>query len=130
MQTIQLDPELLATIEGLQANDGDDLAEKITNTVNGAVRTLLDELSDQKLAEEQQAFERLHPQLKQRFLDQFVAIHQGRLVDTDVDQRTLYIRVHRRYPHTIIAIFPVRESSNMAIHNFTGFQTTSKVGNV
>lgn len=128
MPTIQLDPELVATLAELQMDDSADLTQKINDTVNDAVRTLLDELSDQKLAQERQTFERLHPQLKQTYLGQFVAIHQGRLVDADPDQRTLYIRVHRRYPHTIIAIFPVRESSEMTVYNFTGFQTSAKAG--
>lgn len=49
MQTIQLDPKLVATLEELQMDGSAGLTEKINDTVNDALRTRLDELGDQKL---------------------------------------------------------------------------------
>jgi hypothetical protein len=78
---------------------------------------LTEEVTDQKLDQEQAAFAALHGQLVLTHFGQFVAIHAGKLIDADVNQRELYIRVHRNNPDTVIGIFPVRESSQMPTHH-------------
>jgi hypothetical protein len=119
MHTLTLEPELAAVITELQATTDEQVVDRLNRTVNEAVHRFLDELYEEKLDQEQAAFERLHPQLRQSHLGQYVAIHQGQVIDFDVDQGTLYLRVHRQYPHTVIGIFPVWETSEMAIHHST-----------
>jgi hypothetical protein len=50
-----------------------------------------------KWEREYQAFQRLLPQLLQTHRDQFVAIHDERVVDSDLDEVVLISRVHARY---------------------------------
>ncbi len=88
------------------------------------VNALLDEPTDQLLDDEQTAFAALHTQLAHTHFGQYVAIHKGKLIDADVNQRELYIRVHQQRPDTVIGIFPVRESSQMPIHRHIGSRRT------
>lgn len=127
IQGIRLDPELLATIVELQKSLNGDLTAKVNDAINDAVTALVEEFNDQKLDQEQAAFAAMHAQLVQTHFGQFVAIHQGKLIDADVNQRTLYIRVHQNHPHTVIGIFPVRESSQMPVHHYVGSRKTESV---
>ena len=126
-QKIQLDPGLMATLEELQESLDDNFTDRVNDAINDAVTALLEEFNDQKLDQEQAAFEAMHAQLVSTHLGQFVAIHQEKLIDADVNQRALYIRVHRNHPHTVIGIFPVRESSRMPVHHHIGSRKTDSV---
>jgi len=44
------------------------------------------------------AFERQHPVLLQHYLQQYVAIYQGRVIDHDSNQLSLLARIDRQYP--------------------------------
>lgn len=127
MQEIRLAPELLATIAELQKSLNGDLTNRINDAIHDAVSALLEEFNDQKLDQEQAAFEALHAQLVHTYLGQFVALHEGQVIDSDADQRALYIRVHQHHPHTVIGIFPVRESSQMPTHHHIGSRRTDFV---
>jgi hypothetical protein len=59
------------------------------------VREHLEQLEEQKLEAEVQAFERMHPQLVKQYLGQFVAVHEGQIVDADVDFETLFLRLEK-----------------------------------
>jgi hypothetical protein len=60
------------------------------------------------------AYRRLHPQLKQKYLDEFVAIYEGKLVDHDNNQVELYLRIKTRYPGKFVWIAPVRQEPEEA----------------
>ena len=75
--------------------------------VNQAVRERLEQLEDQKLKAEVQAFERMHPRLVEQYLGQFVAVHGGQVVDVDVDFETLFLRLQKRLGDTPVLIRPV-----------------------
>jgi hypothetical protein len=120
--TIQLEPEITAQIEALQDTLNEDLKPVISHVANDAVRTLLDQINERKLEDEQIAFTQLHPQLVETYLGQFVALHEGKLIDADTNERALYIRAHRRYPHTAVGIFPVRETNDEPVHHFIGLR--------
>ncbi|MCE7988907.1 MAG: hypothetical protein DYG89_47735 [Caldilinea sp. CFX5] len=88
------------------------------------VNALVEEEVAQTLDREQAAFEALHTQLIHTHFGQFVAINEGILIDADVNQRELYIRVHQHRPDTVIGIFPVRESNQMPVHRYIGSRIT------
>ena len=64
---------------------------------------------DTVVAREEAAFNRLHPMLRDKYLGQYVAIYQGELLDHDVDQVALYLRVKGQHPGEFIWIAPVGE---------------------
>jgi len=86
---VALQPDLVERIRRATKNVG----ASVEDFVNQAVRERLENLEDQKLEAESQAFERLHPQLIQQYLGQFVAVHNGRIVDADADFEVLFLRL-------------------------------------
>jgi hypothetical protein len=124
MNVVHLDPEVAERIAALR-NAGEDFEARIQSAVNKAVNDVLDEWVDQKLDRERLAFETQHAQLVEAHLGKYVAFHDGELIDADESERQLYIRVRQRFPHTVVAIFPVDETNAMRTHYATLTQLVS-----
>ena len=84
--------EQLRQVAQWEARDTDTLVEN-------ALQDYLDRLEWQKLREELEAFAAMQQDLQARYPDQYVAIHQGQVVDHDRDLRNLYLRVYERWGH-------------------------------
>lgn len=69
-----------------------------------AIRDLLRAEASLVLARETKAFRLIHPQLLQKYAGEYVALHQGKLIDHDMDQFALYLRVDEQYPDEVILI--------------------------
>ncbi len=65
--------------------------------------------SESAVDREEKAFRQLHPILREKYLGQYVAIYNGELIDHDIDQVALYLRVKDRLPGKFVWIAPVRE---------------------
>ncbi len=61
------------------------------------------------MMQEAAAFEAMHEQLKQRYLNQFVAVHNGEVVDSDADVSSLMERIREAYPDEIVLIRQVED---------------------
>ena len=61
-------------------------------------------LEGRKLEAEVRAFERMHPRLVEAYLGQFVAVHEGRVVDADGDFEALFLRLQRRLGGVVVLI--------------------------
>ncbi|MEZ4664506.1 MAG: hypothetical protein R2911_43795 [Caldilineaceae bacterium] len=70
-----------------------------------------DETGDENVIRERQAFVALHPTLLKQFPDEYVAIHQGKLIDHDRDGLALSLRVRQRFPNEFVWISPVKEQA-------------------
>ena len=90
---IALQPELIEQVRWIAKSE----RGAIEDFVNQAIKERLRRLEDQKLEAEARAFEGMHPQLVERYLDQFVAVHGGQVVDADVDFEALFLRLQRRF---------------------------------
>jgi predicted DNA-binding protein len=88
---IALQPDLAERVRRITRSKGATVEE----FVKQAVREHLEQLEEQRLEAEIQAFERMHPQLVKQYLGQFVAVHEGQMVDTDVDFETLFLRLEK-----------------------------------
>ena len=93
MSTLTLQPELLERLEQAAA-----LRSVIPEALlDAAVRTYLRQIEYERIQTEAQAFSAMHDELAKQFLGQYVAIHQGRVVDHDLDFQALHARVRQRY---------------------------------
>lgn len=72
--------------------------------VEKAIRELLRAEADRILAREMDAFRRLHPMLLQQYPQQYVGIRHGELIDHDIDQLALYLRIDEQYPDEVILL--------------------------
>ena len=125
MQTIELSPEVSAVIEKLQESSTVDVRALVHDTAETAIQSLLEQLREDRLQKEQEAFEALYPQLIATHHGHYVAIYQGNVIDSDIDQRTLFVRVHQRHPNSTIGIFQVSEQARNRVHRFTGHRVLS-----
>ena len=101
--SIALQPDLVERVHRITKSKG----STVKDFVNQAVREHLEQLEDQKLKAEIQAFERMHPQLVKQYLGQFVAVHEGQIVDADVDFEALFLRLEKRLGDVPVLIRPV-----------------------
>ncbi len=69
-----------------------------------------DSAEDEVIWREEWAFQQLHPELVQRYLGEFVAILNGKVIDHDSDQAALYKRIRQRYPEQFVLISPVTKN--------------------
>ena len=69
-----------------------------------AIREFLRSEARRTMQREMNTFFQLHARLLEDYSGQYVAIHQGKLVDHDSDQLALYQRVERRYRNTPVLI--------------------------
>ena len=101
--SIALQPDLVERVHRITKSKG----ATVKDFVNQAVREHLEQLEDQKFKAEVQAFERMHPQLVKQYLGQFVAVHEGQIVDADVDFEALFLRLEKRLGDVPVLIRPV-----------------------
>lgn len=105
MDTIALRADLRETLE----RDAEQEAKSISEIVNEAVERYVHERQLAKLDTEIAAYERMYPELRQKYLGQWVAVHEQKLVDHDDDRAALYGRVRATYRRTAVLIRQVTE---------------------
>ncbi|MBI4671435.1 MAG: hypothetical protein HY741_07180 [Chloroflexi bacterium] len=93
MSTVTLAPEMYARVEQLaQARH-----TTIDSVLTEAVKRYLWEIQREIIANETRMYRQRHTELKQKFLGQFIAMHNGEVVDTDADINVLRMRVRSRF---------------------------------
>ena len=68
-------------------------------------------IDEQTAWREENAFRSLHPTLMKHYPGQYVAIHNGQLVDHDMDQVALYRRCRQIYADRFVLIAQVQRSA-------------------
>lgn len=101
-------PTLLDTIE--QAAQSQNLSTD--EILDKAVWEYLDRWASQKIRSEQDAFAKLHTNLVTTYFGEYVAIHDGALVDHDQDHRTLHLRIRQKFGRMPILLRQVTEDIN------------------
>ncbi len=105
METITLRADLQEALE----KDAELESRSVNDIVNEAVERYLREQQRAKLDSEIEAYEAMHPELREKHFGQWVAVHNRQLVDHDPDHAELYRRVRVRYGRTSVLIRQVHE---------------------
>lgn len=100
MVTVNLKSDLAEQIVQL-TDDSESTTEMF---VNEAVREYIVRLRREKIRAETRAFEQQRDHLIAEYGDQYVAIHEGRVIDHDPDLRTLHRRVFERLGRTPVLL--------------------------
>jgi hypothetical protein len=111
MGEIVLRSDLHETLE----KDAEREDRSVNEIVNEAIERYLHERQIAKLDAEIAAFEKLYPELRQKYLGQWVAMHEQELVDYDSDRAALYKRVRATYGRTAVLIRQVTEQPDNEI---------------
>ncbi len=75
------------------------------------------EWSDAEIEAERAAFLRLHPDLWEKYPEQYVAILGGKVVDHDADKVALFKRIDARYPGVFVLMRQVRQEAEIVYRN-------------
>lgn len=74
-----------------------------------SIRLYLWELDRRKISEESVIYRQQHAELKSRYLGQYIAMHNGQVVDHDADFHALRQRVRQRFGRTPVMITLVED---------------------
>jgi hypothetical protein len=69
-----------------------------------AVGEYLDKMAREKITAEREALDAHYADILAAYNGQYVAVHQGRVVDSDSDARALYLRIRARYGYIPVLI--------------------------
>jgi hypothetical protein len=69
-----------------------------------------------KIEREQQLYEAQHTDLLAGYQGQYIAMHEGKVVDQDVDRIALSRRIRQHYGRTAVLITQVREEPRLIIN--------------
>ncbi len=117
MPTVSLNPNVykqLKSIADEQGTTADALVE------DAALRYLWD-MERQQISQEAEAFRRKYPDLKKRYLGQYIAMHRGEVVDHDTDEEALWTRIRQRFGRTPVLITRVEDAVERTFTR-TGFR--------
>lgn len=82
--------------------------ETVEALAETAIREYLRQDTRQRLSQEIEAYRAMHTDLLHKYLNEYVAIYQGKVVGHDPDQNALYLRVRKQYPQDVVLIRQVR----------------------
>ena len=100
MLTVTLKPDIAEQIDRL-AGETQTSAEVF---VDRALRSYLAQFDREKIRAEMKAFEQLRGTLLAQYRGEYVAIHEGQVIDHDPHLRTLHLRVFARLGHTVVLL--------------------------
>ena len=107
MATISLRPDLLEALDQTARQENVNVEELI----NAAVGQYLTQIRQRKIQVESRAFDAMKADLLAKYPGEYVAIHNGEVLDHDPDLRTLHLRVHEKHGRTPILLKQVLSSS-------------------
>jgi Arc/MetJ family transcription regulator len=102
-----IEPQLYSRVE--QAADEHKIG--IDRILTDALRRYLWELDRRKISEESQVYQQRHAELKTHYLGQHIAMHDGQVVDHDMDVAVLRQRVRQRFGRKPVMIILVEEAT-------------------
>lgn len=100
MSTLTINPDLAAELEKAATAEGktsDELAER-------AIRQFLRDEARRQMQRESEAYRAMHARLLTQHANEYVAVHQGQLIDHDVNQLALALRIQAAYPNKVVLI--------------------------
>ncbi|MDA0242028.1 MAG: hypothetical protein OT477_01300 [Chloroflexi bacterium] len=100
MTTITLKSDLSRQIEHLAGTQ--QMEQELF--IDKAVRQYIVQLRQEKIRAETVSFEAQSETLMRQYPNQYVAMHQGEVIDYDPDLRTLHLRVFARLGHTPVLL--------------------------
>jgi hypothetical protein len=103
--TLNLSSKSLTNLEEMAVQYGLDADELL----NQALKSYRRKLEEAKIEAEKQHFLSQHAQIKKVYLNKFVAVHQGQVVDHDESFESLHRRIRQKYGRQAILIRRVEE---------------------
>ncbi len=109
-------PDLVSLLQQIAAEQNTTAEELL----DAAISEFLDKASRQKIQAESAVFREMHAQLASKYPGEYVAVHDGQVVDHDPDVRTLHLRIRQRYgrlPILLRQVTEAAESQDLVFHS-------------
>lgn len=106
-ETVVVRPDLRQTLTERAVQEDRSVDELVNEAIDFYLRLRQQEKLDREIA----VYTALHPSLWQKMPGKWVAIHDGKMVDSDADQAALYRRVGVKYERTAMLIRQVRQEA-------------------
>lgn len=87
----------------------------VPTLLDQAVRDYLDRLAEPKIIAESEAFQTMHTELLQRYGGEYVAIHNGEVVDHDANLCALNRRIRALYGRIAVLLQQVTEQPEIEL---------------
>jgi hypothetical protein len=98
MPTVTVKEEVVEQIDHLTSSTN------LEEVVEQALRMYLEEIGLKKMRHETVAFQQMLPDLLNQYDGEYVAVHQGEVIDHDVDLRALHLRVFEALGHAAVLL--------------------------
>jgi metal-responsive CopG/Arc/MetJ family transcriptional regulator len=121
MPLVQIEPNLYERVEEAAQENKASVDEILAE----AVRLYLWEQDRQKIDQESTLYRQQHSHLVATYLGQYIAMHEGKVIDSDQNFAKLQQRVRQHYKHTAVMITRVEEQPDRILTR-RGFQQDSK----
>ena len=92
------------------------ISEVLVDTLVEAMPTFYTDPRRPMMQREKDAFIAMHPQLVTKYLEKYVAIYQGKLIDHDMKRSELLKRVRIKLPGKIVLITQVLPEADPILH--------------
>lgn len=111
MTTIAIETDLYRRIE----KAADAKHASVDAVLSEAIQRYLWDLERHAIAEQSAIYRRLHPSLRAEYPDRYIAMHDGEVVDHDVDLPSLLGRVRRQWPDVPVLVSWVGENADVTL---------------
>lgn len=88
----------------------DSLGTTINEVVDVALQQYMFRQRQEKIARERRWYEAHHHELVPHYRSQYIAVHNGRIIDVDQDGRVLSKRIRQQYGRMAIALIQVADT--------------------
>ncbi len=116
MPTVAVEPDLYERVQSI----AQERRASVDDLFAHAARRYLWDLDRRKVSAESRIYRQRHAELKDRYLGQYIAMHNGQVVDHDLDFQTLYRRIRQRFGRTPVMITLVEDTAETQLvrHGF------------
>ena len=115
-RTLEIPAELYERIERLAAVRETPVAYLLEDALALMEDQPIELVRSEGLSREEAAYRAMHSELFKKYAGQYVAVHNGELVDVDRDELALAARVNARFPNQIILLKQVQLSPMREVH--------------
>jgi Family of unknown function (DUF5678) len=114
--TLTIPDHIYKQVEQVAQTNEQPLADVINEALAEAFPTVHINPQRQVMEREQEAFKTMLPELLKNYEFQYVAVHNGQVVDHDNDKINLVARIEQSFPEKVVLIKQVTSKPDRVIH--------------
>ena len=115
--TLPIPEDIYRQVENVAATTGRDVVDVLLETISRTFAPFPGNPQRAAMKKEIEAYKAMHPELVKKYLGQYVAIYQGRLVDHDAYPVALHQRITAAFPHKTVLSCLVQEEAELVLHH-------------